>query len=77
MSHELNQALEEQERAKTERDNSRWNRFVRKTWIHTRADCSLYIFSPKNRLRIHCLRITQKKWFDYTILAFIGINCVT
>lgn len=77
MSQELHQALAEQERCKTEKDNSRWNRFLRKTWVHTRADSSLYIFSPKNKLRIHCLRITQKKWFDYTILCFIGVNCIT
>lgn len=24
-----------------------------------------------------CLQLTQKKWFDYTILIFIGINCIT
>ncbi|KAI6201313.1 Voltage-dependent calcium channel T type alpha-1 [Aphelenchoides besseyi] len=77
MSQELSQALAEQERSEVERTNSRWNRFIRKTWIHTRADCSLYIFSPKNKIRIQSLRITQKKWFDYTILAFIGINCIT
>ncbi|KAI6214984.1 Voltage-dependent calcium channel T type alpha-1 [Aphelenchoides besseyi] len=77
MSQELSQALAEQERSEVERSNSRWNRFIRKTWIHTRADCSLYVFSPKNKIRIQSLRITQKKWFDYTILAFIGINCIT
>ncbi|ULT83283.1 hypothetical protein L3Y34_012492 [Caenorhabditis briggsae] len=32
---------------------------------------------PKNPLRIKCLQTTQKKWFDYTILFFIGINCIT
>jgi voltage-dependent calcium channel T type alpha-1G len=77
MSQELNQAIAEQERCETERKNNRWNQFIRKTWIHTRADCSLYLFSPKNKARIHCLRITQKKWFDYTVLVFIGINCIT
>lgn len=77
MSQELHQALAEQERCKSERENSRWNRFIRKTWIHTRADCSLYLFSPKNKLRIRCLKITQKKWFDYIILCFIGVNCIT
>lgn len=24
-----------------------------------------------------CLQLTQKKWFDYTVLIFIGINCIT
>ncbi|VDO22682.1 unnamed protein product [Haemonchus placei] len=24
-----------------------------------------------------CLQLTQKKWFDYSILVFIGINCIT
>jgi hypothetical protein len=58
MSQELNQALAEQERCKEMAKNNRWNRFLRKTWIYTRADCSLYIFSPKNRLRIRTLQVS-------------------
>lgn len=26
---------------------------------------------------LRCLQLTQKKWFDYSILVFIGINCIT
>lgn len=77
MSAELNVALAEQERSEKERQNTRWQRFLRKTCVYTRADYSLYLFAPTNKTRITCMRITQLKSFDYTILAFIGVNCVT
>uniref|UniRef100_A0A915Q054 Ion transport domain-containing protein n=1 Tax=Setaria digitata TaxID=48799 RepID=A0A915Q054_9BILA len=74
---ELQIAIEEEERRKRERQNTKLMRLFRKTCFYKRADYSLYIFSSKNRIRIKCLQLTQKKWFDYTILIFIGINCIT
>lgn len=76
-SQELHQVLEEEERRAEERRNSTWNWIMEKTYLNKRSDYSLFVFSPKNRLRILCLRLIQKKWFDYTVLMFIGINCIT
>ncbi|CAF1635703.1 unnamed protein product, partial [Adineta ricciae] len=46
-------------------------------WFQRREDYSLYLFSPTNRLRqaLKCLII--KKSFDYTVLFFIALNCIT
>uniref|UniRef100_A0AC34QBU8 Voltage-dependent T-type calcium channel subunit alpha n=1 Tax=Panagrolaimus sp. JU765 TaxID=591449 RepID=A0AC34QBU8_9BILA len=76
-SQELHQALAEEEKRAEERKNTLFRRLLRKTCFYSRQDCSLFLFSPKNTIRIYCLKLTQKKWFDYTILAFIGINCIT
>uniref|UniRef100_A0A1I8A0L3 Voltage-dependent T-type calcium channel subunit alpha n=1 Tax=Steinernema glaseri TaxID=37863 RepID=A0A1I8A0L3_9BILA len=76
-SQELQQVLAEEERRAEEMLNTKWRRLLRKTWVHTRSDYSLFLFSPTNRLRQRCLKLTQKKWFDYIILMFIGINCIT
>ncbi|CAD5222212.1 unnamed protein product [Bursaphelenchus xylophilus] len=77
MSQELNKAMADQEKAESEKKKKWYMRLLRKSCIYTRADSSLFIFSPKNKIRIFCLKLTQKKWFDYTILAFIGVNCIT
>ncbi|CAG9531711.1 unnamed protein product [Cercopithifilaria johnstoni] len=74
---ELQIAIEQEERRKRERENTKLIRLLRKTCFYKRVDHSLYIFNSKNRIRIKCLQLTQKKWFDYTILIFIGINCIT
>uniref|UniRef100_A0A1I7VI90 Ion_trans domain-containing protein n=1 Tax=Loa loa TaxID=7209 RepID=A0A1I7VI90_LOALO len=74
---ELQAAIEQDERCKREWQNTKLMRLLRKTCFYKRADYSLYIFSSKNRIRIKCLQLTQKKWFDYTILIFIAINCIT
>ena len=42
-----------------------------------RQEYSLYIFSNENVLRKICKCITCQKWFDYTILFFIALNCIT
>ncbi|GMT35617.1 hypothetical protein PFISCL1PPCAC_26914, partial [Pristionchus fissidentatus] len=76
-SQELKQAMAEEEKRAEVKNNAVWRKVLRKTCLNGRADYSLFTFSPKNWLRIKCLQITQKKWFDYTILFFIGINCVT
>ncbi|KAL3983186.1 Ion transport family protein [Acanthocheilonema viteae] len=74
---ELQIAIEQEERRKRERQNTKLMQLLKKTCFYKRADYSLYIFSSKNRIRIKCLQLTEKKWFDYTILIFIGINCIT
>lgn len=42
-----------------------------------RADYSLYLFSPTNKLRQLLQRIVTTKTFDYIILFFIAFNCIT
>uniref|UniRef100_A0A7E4V1W1 Voltage-dependent T-type calcium channel subunit alpha n=1 Tax=Panagrellus redivivus TaxID=6233 RepID=A0A7E4V1W1_PANRE len=74
---ECKQAEDDLERQEQIRQNALGRRILRLTCFYSRHDYSLFLFSPKNKLRIQCLRLTQKKWFDYTILAFIGVNCVT
>ncbi|KAH7711781.1 Protein CCA-1 a [Aphelenchoides avenae] len=76
-SQELERAIAEEERLAEQRRNTKWRRLLRKTCLYTRSDYALFIFSPKSQLRIKCLQLTQKKWFDYMILCFIGMNCVT
>uniref|UniRef100_A0A0N5BQ40 Voltage-dependent T-type calcium channel subunit alpha n=1 Tax=Strongyloides papillosus TaxID=174720 RepID=A0A0N5BQ40_STREA len=76
-SQELQQVLVEEERKAEERKNTFCRKIYTKTCLYKRKDHSLFLFSTKNKLRINCLRLTQKKWFDYTVLIFIGINCVT
>jgi len=42
-----------------------------------RQEYSLYLLSTDNGLRKLCKYIACQKWFDYTILFFIGFNCIT
>jgi hypothetical protein len=42
-----------------------------------RNDHSLYLFSKENKLRKICFFITRQKAFDYVILLFIALNCIT
>ncbi|CAJ0564538.1 unnamed protein product, partial [Mesorhabditis spiculigera] len=76
-SQELKLALAEEERREEERENTVCRKLMKKTCFYTRSDYALFCLGPKNPVRISCLRLTQKKWFDYTILFMIGINCVT
>ncbi|CEF71384.1 Voltage-dependent calcium channel, T-type, alpha-1 subunit family and Ion transport domain and Voltage-dependent channel, four helix bundle domain-containing protein [Strongyloides ratti] len=76
-SQELQQVLVEEERKAEERKNTFCRKLFTKTCLYKRKDYSLFLFSTKNKLRISCLKLTQKKWFDYTVLVFIGINCIT
>ncbi|MFH4977937.1 hypothetical protein AB6A40_004646 [Gnathostoma spinigerum] len=76
-SQELQKAIAEEERLKEQRENSKWRKLWRRTCFHRRSEYSLYIFGPKSVIRMRCLQLTQKKWFDYTVLFFIGINCIT
>lgn len=43
----------------------------------SREEYSLYIFSKDNKFRLLCKHIAEQKWFDYTILLFISLNCIT
>ncbi|CAF3704659.1 unnamed protein product [Adineta steineri] len=42
-----------------------------------REDYSLYLFSPNNRFRQFLKRLIVRKSFDYSILLFIALNCIT
>ncbi|NXJ81085.1 CAC1I protein, partial [Trogon melanurus] len=46
-------------------------------WCELREDWSIYLFSPKNRFRLLCQTIIAHKLFDYVVLAFIFLNCIT
>ncbi|CAD6191072.1 unnamed protein product [Caenorhabditis auriculariae] len=76
-SQELKQALAEEERRNEAKQNTFCRKLFKKTCLFGRTEYSLFLLGPKNPLRIRCLHTVQKKWFDYTILFFIGINCIT
>ncbi|GAB6025910.1 hypothetical protein CHUAL_011882 [Chamberlinius hualienensis] len=38
---------------------------------------SLFLFPPENSFRQLCVTLAEKKWFDYTVLVFIALNCIT
>ncbi|XP_068958957.1 voltage-dependent T-type calcium channel subunit alpha-1I [Petaurus breviceps papuanus] len=46
-------------------------------WCEIREDWSVYLFSPENRFRVLCQTIITHKLFDYVVLAFIFLNCIT
>lgn len=50
----------------------RWTR-----WMLKRRHYSLFIFSPKSRIRRFCNLIIKRREFDYFVLFFISMNCVT
>ena len=50
----------------------RWDRFTAE-----RGDYSFWLFSPDDRLRIWCAKLTSQNWFDFIILTFISANCIT
>ncbi|VDD85848.1 unnamed protein product [Enterobius vermicularis] len=54
-----------------------WKKITKGTFIDRRSDYAFFLLSPGNSARIFCLRLTQKKWFDYFILSIIAINCIT
>ncbi|XP_076324934.1 voltage-dependent T-type calcium channel subunit alpha-1H-like isoform X2 [Tachypleus tridentatus] len=45
--------------------------------IKEREDYSLFIFSPENGIRKFCARVADHKKFDFGILFFITLNCIT
>ncbi|KAM9857055.1 voltage-dependent T-type calcium channel subunit alpha-1I [Aulostomus maculatus] len=46
-------------------------------WCETREQWSVYLFSPQNKFRKLCQSIIAHKLFDYVVLAFIFLNCIT
>ncbi|XP_069386718.1 voltage-dependent T-type calcium channel subunit alpha-1I-like [Paralichthys olivaceus] len=46
-------------------------------WCETREEWSVYMFSPHNKFRLLCQSIIAHKLFDYVVLAFIFLNCIT
>lgn len=46
-------------------------------WMSEHESYSLFIFSPANRLRRLCMMVADHRYFDYIILFFISLNCVT
>ncbi|KAM5336265.1 voltage-dependent T-type calcium channel subunit alpha-1I [Glossophaga mutica] len=46
-------------------------------WCEVREDWSVYLFSPENRFRVLCQTIIAHRLFDYVVLAFIFLNCIT
>ncbi|XP_016525808.1 voltage-dependent T-type calcium channel subunit alpha-1I-like isoform X2 [Poecilia formosa] len=46
-------------------------------WCETREDWSVYMFSPQNKFRVLCQSIIAHKLFDYVVLVFIFLNCIT
>ncbi|RWS29033.1 voltage-dependent T-type calcium channel subunit alpha-1G-like protein, partial [Leptotrombidium deliense] len=46
-------------------------------WMTEKEQYSLFLFSPTNKLRLKCAELTEHRCFDYIILFFISMNCVT
>ncbi|XP_044044865.1 voltage-dependent T-type calcium channel subunit alpha-1I-like isoform X2 [Siniperca chuatsi] len=46
-------------------------------WCESREEWSVYLFSPQNKFRLLCQSIIAHKLFDYVVLAFIFLNCIT
>ncbi|XP_036376791.1 voltage-dependent T-type calcium channel subunit alpha-1I-like [Megalops cyprinoides] len=49
----------------------------RPDWCEAREDWSVYLFSPQNKFRLLCQSIIAHKLFDYVVLVFIFLNCIT
>lgn len=50
----------------------KWNK-----WMIQRRHYSLFVFSPRSRVRKFCCSIISRREFDYFVLFFISMNCVT
>ncbi|XP_058851928.1 voltage-dependent T-type calcium channel subunit alpha-1H-like isoform X2 [Acipenser ruthenus] len=46
-------------------------------WCKDHEDWSLYLFSPQNQFRVMCQKVISHKMFDYVVLVFIFLNCIT
>ncbi|XP_031138253.1 voltage-dependent T-type calcium channel subunit alpha-1H-like isoform X1 [Sander lucioperca] len=47
------------------------------SWCKEHEEWSFYVFSPQNRFRICCQRLISHKMFDYMVLVFILLSCIT
>ncbi|KAM3863913.1 voltage-dependent T-type calcium channel subunit alpha-1H [Diretmus argenteus] len=46
-------------------------------WCQEHEDWALYIFSPESPFRVWCQSLISHKMFDYVVLVFIFLNCIT
>ncbi|XP_017261817.2 voltage-dependent T-type calcium channel subunit alpha-1H [Kryptolebias marmoratus] len=46
-------------------------------WCREHEEWSLYVFAPHNQFRIWCQKVISHKMFDYIVLLFIFLNCIT
>ncbi|XP_068561748.1 voltage-dependent T-type calcium channel subunit alpha-1I-like [Cebidichthys violaceus] len=46
-------------------------------WCKEHEEWSFYVLSPQNRFRIFCQRAISHRIFDYTVMLFVLLNCVT
>ncbi|KRY93558.1 Voltage-dependent T-type calcium channel subunit alpha-1I [Trichinella pseudospiralis] len=74
---QLNAALRQRKKSLKAQLVARFHQWFQHSWFQTRMDASLFIFMPKNKFRAQCVYLSQQKWFDFCILTFIGINCIT
>lgn len=51
--------------------------FTWNSWMLERSEYSLFLFSPGSALRRECLRLADHPYFDYIVLIFISLNCIT
>nr|XP_045595060.1 voltage-dependent T-type calcium channel subunit alpha-1I-like [Procambarus clarkii] len=70
---------EAQEHSETETEGLKKICFVfePKGCFKERQDYSLYVFSPENPIRRISLFLVSRRWFDSSVLFFIGLNCIT
>lgn len=47
------------------------------TWMSEREEHSLFLFSKDNSVRQYCLWLADHPYFDYVVLIFISLNCIT
>ena len=47
------------------------------SWMSEREEHSLFLFSPENACRRYCRWLADHPHFDYFVLIFISLNCIT
>uniref|UniRef100_H3DBT9 Calcium voltage-gated channel subunit alpha1 Ib n=1 Tax=Tetraodon nigroviridis TaxID=99883 RepID=H3DBT9_TETNG len=79
---EINKGVKEDEKADSPRESlcfriQKMMEVYKPDWCETREDWSVYLFSPQNKFRLLCQSIIAHKLFDYVVLVFIFLNCIT
>ncbi|XP_062419469.1 voltage-dependent T-type calcium channel subunit alpha-1I-like [Pungitius pungitius] len=46
-------------------------------WCKKREEWSFYVLSPQNKFRLFCKTVMSHDLFEYTVLLFILLNCIT
>ncbi|XP_065647837.1 voltage-dependent R-type calcium channel subunit alpha-1E-like isoform X2 [Hydra vulgaris] len=81
-NHGKKSKLHENKRLKQIDARVKHNVFLVSKWLNSPqeqtkcADCSLFIFGPKNKFRLLAIKITEAKLYEYFILLTIIITCV-